>query len=106
MVLNVGKEIAALERMTVSELRERYEELFNETTQARNRIWLIRRIIWRMQSLQQGGLSERAIRQANELANCGLRRRASQSCRRMRQSVPRLCHAASKAARACRFRVR
>ena len=69
MPLNVGKEIAALERMTVSELRERYADLFNETTRARNRIWLIRRIIWRMQSLEQGGLSERAIRQANELAN-------------------------------------
>ncbi|GIW97568.1 MAG: hypothetical protein KatS3mg111_0901 [Pirellulaceae bacterium] len=69
MTLNVGKEVAALERMTVSELRERYVELFNETTRARNRTWLIRRIIWRMQSLEQGGLSERAIRQANELAN-------------------------------------
>lgn len=69
MPFNVGKEISALQRMTVSELRERYAELFDESTQARNRTWLIRRIIWRMQSLQQGGLSERAIRQANELAN-------------------------------------
>lgn len=69
MSLNIGKEVAALERMTVGELRERYTELFAETTQARNRTWLIRRIVWRMQSLQQGGLSERAIRQANELAN-------------------------------------
>ncbi len=69
MALSIGKEVAALERMTVSELRERYAELFNETTRARNRTWLIRRIIWRMQSLQQGGLSERALRQANELAN-------------------------------------
>jgi hypothetical protein len=69
MSLNVGKEIVALERMTVSELRERHEELFHETTRARNRTWLIRRIIWRMQSLEQGGLTERAIRQAHELAN-------------------------------------
>lgn len=67
--MNVAKEIAALERMTVSELRERYEKLFNETTRARNRTWLIRRIIWRMQSLEQGGLSARAIQKANELAN-------------------------------------
>lgn len=69
MPLNVGKEVAALKRMTVSELRERYAELFNETTRARNRTWLTRRIIWRMQSLQQGSLSVRAIRQADELAN-------------------------------------
>ncbi len=69
MPLNIGKEVAALERMTVGELRERYEKLFNETTRARNRTWLIRRIVWRMQSLDEGGLSERALRQAKELAN-------------------------------------
>ena len=68
MTLNIGKEVTALERMTVGELRERYAELFDETTQARNRIWLIRRIIWRMQSLEQGDLSERARRRADELA--------------------------------------
>jgi hypothetical protein len=69
MTLNVGKEVAALSRMTVGELRERYAELFAETTQARNRTWLIRRIIWRMQSLAGGGLSEQARQRAEELAN-------------------------------------
>jgi len=69
MTLNVGKEVAALSRMTVRELRERYAELFAETTQARNRTWLIRRIIWRMQSLAGGGLSEQARQRAEELAN-------------------------------------
>ena len=69
MTLNVGQEVAALQRMTAGQLRERYAELFAETTQACNRTWLIRRIIWRMQSLEQGGLSERALRQAHELAN-------------------------------------
>jgi len=68
MPLNVGKELAALERMTVGELRERYSELFRETTRARNRRWLIKRIIWRMQSREQGGLSERARLRATELA--------------------------------------
>lgn len=68
MSLNVGKELAALERMTVGELRERYGELFRETTRARNRRWLIKRIIWRMQSREQGGLSERARLRATELA--------------------------------------
>jgi hypothetical protein len=68
-MLNIGKEVAALERLTVGELRERYAELFSETTQARNRTWLIRRIIWRMQSLEGGGLSERARQRADELAS-------------------------------------
>ena len=69
MTLNVGKELSALEQMSVSELRERYAELFDETTTARNRKWLIKRIIWRMQSLEQGGLSDRARERARELAN-------------------------------------
>lgn len=68
-MLNVVKEVAALERLTVGQLRERYAELCAETTHASNRTWLIRRIVWRMQSLQEGGLSERARQQAHELAN-------------------------------------
>ena len=68
MPLNVAKELAALQKLSVGDLRERYTELFQETTQARNRPWLIKRIIWRMQSLEQGGLSERALQRAKELA--------------------------------------
>ena len=54
--------------MTVGELRERYAELFQETTRACNRQWLVRRIVWRMQSLEGGSLSERARQRADELA--------------------------------------
>lgn len=68
MPLNVTKELATLQTLSVGDLRERYTELFHETTQARNRPWLIKRIIWRMQSLEQGGLSERAMLRAKELA--------------------------------------
>ncbi|HEY7307858.1 MAG TPA: DUF2924 domain-containing protein [Gemmataceae bacterium] len=69
MTLNVGKEIAALQRLTVKELRERYAEAFGELTNANNRAWLIKRIAWRVQALAEGGLSERARRRAAELAN-------------------------------------
>jgi hypothetical protein len=55
--------------MTVGQLRERYLQVTGETTQAANRKWLVRRIIWRMQSIEEGGLSERAIARARELAN-------------------------------------
>ena len=68
MPINVVKELAALHKLSVGDLRERYTQLFQETTQARNRPWLIKRIIWRMQSLEQGGLSERALQRAKELA--------------------------------------
>ena len=69
MTLNVTKEVAALRKMTVGELRQRYAEVTGETTQAANRKWLVRRTMWRMQSIEEGGLSERAIARARELAD-------------------------------------
>jgi hypothetical protein len=69
MTMNVGKEIAALQRLTVKELRVRYAEAFGEDTNANNRDWLIKRIAWRVQALAEGDLSERARRRAEELAN-------------------------------------
>ena len=54
MELNVGKEIAALKRMTVGELRERYAEVFSEETQARNKQGLVKRVIWRLQAMSEG----------------------------------------------------
>ena len=69
MSLNVGKEVAALERMTVKELRVKYAELFGDETRTGNRPWLVKRICWRMQALAEGGLSERARQRAEELAN-------------------------------------
>ena len=80
MDLNVGKEFAALRRMTVGELRARYAEVFGEPTNGRHRDWLVKRIIWRMQSLAEGDLTERARRRAAELANdADLRRKAPKS---------------------------
>jgi len=67
MSLNVGKEVAVLERMTVRELRNRYAEAFGEETRASNKAWLLKRIIWRVQSLAEGDLSERAKQRAAEL---------------------------------------
>jgi Protein of unknown function (DUF2924) len=66
--LNIAKEIAALERMTAKQLRERYAVEFGETTNANNRIWLLKRIAWRLQAMAEGGLSERAKARAAELA--------------------------------------
>src|SRR5262245_437091 len=69
MHLNVGHEVAALRRMTVKQLRDRYAEVFGEETPAHNKAWLVRRIAWRLQALAEGDLSERARRRAAELAN-------------------------------------
>jgi hypothetical protein len=69
MPLNINRELAALQRLTLRELRCRYASLFGEPTQAVNKTWLIKRLCWRMQALAEGDLSERARQRAAELAN-------------------------------------
>ena len=69
MVLNIAKETAALERMRISELRTRYAEVFGERPRSGHRLWLMRRIAWRLQALAYGDLSQRARERALELAN-------------------------------------
>ncbi len=66
---NIDAELAALEQMTTGQLAARFAELFGESTRARNRRWLIKRIAWRIQARAEGGLSERAQRRAAELAD-------------------------------------
>jgi hypothetical protein len=69
MQINVGKELAAMERLTIKQLREQYAEVFGEHTKANNRPWLIKRIAWRLQAQAEGDLSERARQRAAQLAN-------------------------------------
>ena len=68
MELNIVNEVAALQRLTVGQLRQRFAELFGDTTKTSNRTWLVKRIAWRLQALAEGDLSERARRRAAELA--------------------------------------
>ena len=68
MHVNVAKEVATQKAMSVGELRAKYAQVFGEETRAGNKSWLIRRIIWRLQTLAEADLSERARRRAAELA--------------------------------------
>ena len=67
--MNVEKELAALRKLTVDGLRTKYSEVFQEPTRSRHKEYLIKRIIWRLQANLEGGLSERALARARELAN-------------------------------------
>jgi hypothetical protein len=67
-VPSIDDQLAALERMTVSQLHARYAEVFGEPSRSGNRQWLLRRVAWRIQALAEGGLSERARQRAAELA--------------------------------------
>lgn len=69
MKLNLAKELAALEQMTVGQLQQRYADVFGEAVRSRHKQYLIRRIAWRLQANAEGGLSERALRRAEELAD-------------------------------------
>ena len=68
MEINIVNEVAALRRLSVAQLRLRFAELFGEATNASNRTWLTKRILWRMQALAEGDLSERARQRAAQLA--------------------------------------
>ncbi|MCW5767090.1 MAG: DUF2924 domain-containing protein [Phycisphaeraceae bacterium] len=61
--------VRALGRLTVPELKQRYAEVFGEPTRTNHKQYLVKRIVWRMQALREGGLSDRARRRAVELAD-------------------------------------
>lgn len=65
----IVRELAALSRMKVSELQAKYAEVFGESTTGRNKAWLQKRIAWRIQANAFGGLTDRAVQRAMELAN-------------------------------------
>lgn len=67
--MNVGREVSLLVRMSAKQLRQKYFEVFGEENNSRNKAWLVKRITWRMQAKTEGGLSERAMKRATELAD-------------------------------------
>jgi hypothetical protein len=64
----VAQQLAALAGMGPAALREKYLEVFGERSRTGNKAFLYKRVAWRIQSLAEGGLSERAKRRAEELA--------------------------------------
>ena len=66
---NLAHELARLPRLGVADLRRRYADLFGEPISTGNRAWLLKRLAWRLQSLAEGDLSERARQRAAALAH-------------------------------------
>jgi Protein of unknown function (DUF2924) len=69
MPVTLDQEVAALGRLTVGQLRDRYAQVFGEGTRVGNKPWLVKRIAWRLQALAEGDLSERARQRAAQLAH-------------------------------------
>ena len=63
--MNITKELAELQRLGMNDLRARYAQVFGEPSRSGNRAFLTKRILWRLQSQEQGTLSERARRRAS-----------------------------------------
>jgi hypothetical protein len=68
MKTDIAQAIAELRRMTPADLRKKYLEVFGESSRSGNKEFLFKRIAWRIQSLAEGTLSERARQRADELA--------------------------------------
>jgi len=69
MKQEIVREVEALGHMSSPELREKYQEVFGEEPRSRHKDFLRKRIAWRIQANTEGGLSERARRRAEEIAN-------------------------------------
>ena len=64
----VSQQLSSLDGMTVSELAEKFREVFGFPTRTRNKPYLRKRVAWRIQELAEGGLSPRALAKIEELA--------------------------------------
>ena len=64
----VLREIESLRRASMADLRNKYQEVFQEQTRSKHREHLFRRIAWRLQALAEGDLSQRARARAHQIA--------------------------------------
>ncbi len=65
---SIPAQIARLQKMPVAELREEWKRLYDgEEPRVSNRVWLWKRLAWRVQELEYGGLSDAALQRLEEL---------------------------------------
>jgi hypothetical protein len=69
MIPEMGEHIHQLRQMTTAQLRLKYHELFGFASHSNHKGYLFRRLAWRLQSLAEGGLSERARQYAREITD-------------------------------------
>ena len=61
--------IEELRRLSVPALKKKYKEVFGEETRSSHKQYLFRRIAWQLQAQLEGGLSERAVDRAVQIAD-------------------------------------
>ena len=63
----IAQQVRELETLSTAELSERYEALHGHPPRVRNRAFLRRRVAWKIQEREFGGLSDRAKARLEEL---------------------------------------
>jgi hypothetical protein len=69
MDMALVRRIEELRRLSVPALKEKYREVFGEETRSSHQQYLFRRIAWQLQAQLEGGLSERALDRALQIAD-------------------------------------
>jgi hypothetical protein len=69
MDMALVQKIEELRRLSVPALKRRYREVFGEETRSSHKQYLSRRIVWQLQAQIEGGLSERAVDRAVQIAD-------------------------------------
>ena len=65
----IDDEVGQLRHLTTAQLRVKYRELFGGDSHSNHKAYLFRRVAWRLQTLAQGGLSERARDYAQQITD-------------------------------------
>ncbi len=65
----IAREVESLRDMSTDQLRRKWEEVWGEKCRSRNKDFLRKRVAWKIQANAYGGLSQRALERARELAD-------------------------------------
>ncbi|MBX3381835.1 MAG: DUF2924 domain-containing protein [Phycisphaeraceae bacterium] len=67
--MEVNLELKRLMNLSLPQLQDEFERTSGEAARSNNRVYLTKRILWRLQAAAAGGLSERARQRAAEIAD-------------------------------------
>jgi hypothetical protein len=69
MDMALVQKIKELRRLSVPALKKKYKDVFGEETKSSHKQYLFRRIAWQLQAQLEGGLSDRAVDRAAQIAD-------------------------------------
>jgi hypothetical protein len=65
---SIAASVNALQSMSIPRLKDKYRELYEKEISVTNKGYLIKKIAWRIQEIEYGGLSEQVKKRALEIA--------------------------------------